>query len=78
VGGGHKGKGLLSKFRKTIHLSALIMQVAGNFTFGVMAFSAATFMFWKLFGSQLVPAAIQQGTAVSLALQLSCSVLVST
>ncbi|KAJ6814748.1 copper-transporting ATPase PAA1, chloroplastic isoform X1 [Iris pallida] len=50
-------------------------KVAGHFTYGVMAFSAATFMFWNLFGSQLVPAAIQ-GTPLSLALQLSCSVLV--
>jgi Cu2+-exporting ATPase len=41
-----------------------------------MALSAATYMFWSLFGSQLVPAAIQQGSAMSLALQLSCSVLV--
>lgn len=51
-------------------------KVAGNFTYGVMALSAATFMFWSTFGSQLVPAAIQQGSAMSLALQLSCSVLV--
>ncbi|WVZ92414.1 hypothetical protein U9M48_038483 [Paspalum notatum var. saurae] len=51
-------------------------KVAGNFTYGVMALSAATFMFWSIFGSQLVPAAIQHGGAMSLALQLSCSVLV--
>uniref|UniRef100_A0A453RI07 HMA domain-containing protein n=1 Tax=Aegilops tauschii subsp. strangulata TaxID=200361 RepID=A0A453RI07_AEGTS len=51
-------------------------QVAGNFTYGVMALSSATFMFWSIFGSQFVPAAIQQGSAMSLALQLSCSVLV--
>ncbi|CAM0901542.1 unnamed protein product [Alopecurus aequalis] len=51
-------------------------KVAGNFTYGVMALSAATYMFWSFFGSQLVPAAIQQGSAMSLALQLSCSVLV--
>ncbi|KAJ0975018.1 hypothetical protein J5N97_016983 [Dioscorea zingiberensis] len=50
--------------------------VAGHFTYGVMAFSAATFLFWNLFGSQLVPAAVYQGTTISLALQLSCSVLV--
>ncbi|KAJ0975029.1 hypothetical protein J5N97_016994 [Dioscorea zingiberensis] len=51
-------------------------KVAGHFTYGVMAFSAATFLFWNLFGSQLVPAAAYQGTTISLALQLSCSVLV--
>ncbi|KAH7652771.1 Cu(2+)-exporting ATPase protein [Dioscorea alata] len=51
-------------------------KVAGHFTYGVMAFSAATFMFWSLFGSQLVPAAIYHGSPISLALQLSCSVLV--
>ncbi|XP_042430004.1 copper-transporting ATPase PAA1, chloroplastic-like isoform X2 [Zingiber officinale] len=50
--------------------------VAGHFTYGVMALSAATFAFWSLFGSQLVPAALIQGSVVSLALQLSCSVLV--
>ncbi|WOL08706.1 copper-transporting ATPase PAA1, chloroplastic [Canna indica] len=51
-------------------------KVAGHFTYGVMALSAATFAFWSLFGSQLVPAAMKQASAVSLALQLSCSVLV--
>uniref|UniRef100_A0A0D9X943 HMA domain-containing protein n=1 Tax=Leersia perrieri TaxID=77586 RepID=A0A0D9X943_9ORYZ len=51
-------------------------KVAGNFTYGVMALSAATYMFWSIFGPQLVPAAIQHGSAMSLALQLSCSVLV--
>nr|CAB3481187.1 unnamed protein product [Digitaria exilis] len=51
-------------------------KVAGNFTYGVMALSAATYMFWSIFGSQLVPAAIQHGGAMSLALELSCSVLV--
>lgn len=54
----------------------IALQVAGNFTYGVMALSAATYMFWSIFGSQLVPAAIQHGGAMSLALQLSCSVLV--
>jgi hypothetical protein len=54
----------------------LLTQVAGNFTYGVMALSAATYMFWSILGSQLVPAAIQHGGAMSLALQLSCSVLV--
>ncbi|KAJ4799660.1 Copper-exporting P-type ATPase A [Rhynchospora pubera] len=51
-------------------------KVAGNFTYGVMALSATTFMFWSLFGSRLVPAAVQQASSVSLALQLACSVLV--
>ncbi|KAK4401880.1 Copper-transporting ATPase PAA1, chloroplastic [Sesamum angolense] len=51
-------------------------KVAGNFTYGVMALSAATFMFWNLFGSQILPAAFHQGSSMSLALQLSCSVLV--
>ncbi|KAF2920194.1 copper-transporting ATPase PAA1, chloroplastic [Oryza sativa Japonica Group] len=51
-------------------------KVAGNFTYGVMALSAATYTFWSIFGSQLVPAAIQHGSAMALALQLSCSVLV--
>ncbi|KAL5562876.1 hypothetical protein UlMin_032623 [Ulmus minor] len=51
-------------------------KVSGNFTYGVMAISAATFTFWSLFGSRILPAAIYQGSAVSLALQLSCSVLV--
>jgi len=54
----------------------LLQQVAGHFTYGVMAISAATFMFWSSFGSQLVPSAMQGGP-ISLALQLSCSVLVS-
>ncbi|XP_078162583.1 P-type ATP-ase 1 isoform X2 [Carex rostrata] len=51
-------------------------KVAGKFTYGVMTLSAATFMFWSLFGSHLVPAAIQQASTVPLALQLACSVLV--
>ncbi|KAK4476895.1 hypothetical protein RD792_016059 [Penstemon davidsonii] len=51
-------------------------KVAGHFTYGVMALSAATFMFWNLFGSQILPAALYQGSPMSLALQLSCSVLV--
>ncbi|KAL8060989.1 hypothetical protein ABFS82_02G059800 [Erythranthe guttata] len=51
-------------------------KVAGHFTYGVMALSAATFMFWNLFGSRILPAAIHQGSSMSLALQLSCSVLV--
>ncbi|CAA6665042.1 unnamed protein product [Spirodela intermedia] len=36
------------------------------FTYGVMAFSAATFMFWNLLGPHLVPAALQQGSPISL------------
>ncbi|GAB2247183.1 hypothetical protein Droror1_Dr00007065 [Drosera rotundifolia] len=51
-------------------------KVAGNFTYGVMAFSALTFMFWSLFGTSVLPSSIYAGNAVSLALQLSCSVLV--
>ncbi|KAK8518957.1 hypothetical protein V6N13_017786 [Hibiscus sabdariffa] len=51
-------------------------KVAGHFTYGVMALSVATFMFWNLFGAQIIPASIYQGSAISLALQLSCSVLV--
>ncbi|KAK5838138.1 copper-transporting ATPase PAA1, chloroplastic [Gossypium arboreum] len=51
-------------------------KVAGHFTYGVMALSAATFMFWNLFGARIIPASIYQGSTVSLALQLSCSVLV--
>ncbi|XP_022763692.1 copper-transporting ATPase PAA1, chloroplastic isoform X2 [Durio zibethinus] len=51
-------------------------KVSGHFTYGVMALSAATFMFWNLFGVRILPAAFSQGNAVSLALQLSCSVLV--
>ncbi|XP_011087884.1 copper-transporting ATPase PAA1, chloroplastic [Sesamum indicum] len=51
-------------------------KVAGHFTYGVMALSAATFMFWNLFSSRILPAALHQGSSMSLALQLSCSVLV--
>ncbi|GER30059.1 copper-transporting atpase paa1 [Striga asiatica] len=51
-------------------------KVAGHFTYGVMALSAATFMFWNLYGSHILPAALYQGSSMSLALQLSCSVLV--
>ncbi|XP_021753194.1 copper-transporting ATPase PAA1, chloroplastic-like [Chenopodium quinoa] len=51
-------------------------KVAGRFTYGVMALSAATFMFWTLFGSRILPSVISGGSSVSVALQLSCSVLV--
>ncbi|RWR78483.1 copper-transporting ATPase PAA1, chloroplastic [Cinnamomum micranthum f. kanehirae] len=51
-------------------------KVAGHFTYGVMTLSAATFLFWNAFGSKILPLAFQQGSPVSLALQLSCSVLV--
>ncbi|KAI5593518.1 hypothetical protein BDE02_03G018700 [Populus trichocarpa] len=51
-------------------------KVSGHFTYGVMAISAATFMFWSMFGTHILPAALNQGNPVSLALQLSCSVLV--
>ncbi|ONK60702.1 uncharacterized protein A4U43_C08F21670 [Asparagus officinalis] len=60
---------------REVPVQRLADKVAGHFTYGVMAISAATFMFWNTFGSQLVPPAIQ-GSPISLALQLSCSVLV--
>jgi len=50
--------------------------VAGHFTYGVMAASAATFTFWSLYGTHILPPALYQGSSVSLALQLACSVLV--
>ncbi|XP_059648065.1 copper-transporting ATPase PAA1, chloroplastic [Cornus florida] len=50
-------------------------KVAGHFTYGVISLSAATFMFWNLFGARILPAALHQGS-LSVALQLSCSVLV--
>ncbi|KAL4580899.1 hypothetical protein LXL04_017105 [Taraxacum kok-saghyz] len=51
-------------------------KVAGHFTYGVMAISAATFIFWSTFGARILPATLHHGSAMSLALQLSCSVLV--
>ncbi|KAI3805098.1 hypothetical protein L1987_27148 [Smallanthus sonchifolius] len=51
-------------------------KVAGHFTYGVMAISAATFVFWNTFGARILPVTLQHGSAMSLALQLSCSVLV--
>ncbi|KAI0494741.1 hypothetical protein KFK09_024884 [Dendrobium nobile] len=60
---------------KEAPIQRLADKVAGHFTYGVMAVSAATFIFWSLFGSQLMPTAIQR-SPISLALQLSCSVLV--
>lgn len=54
----------------------LLLQVAGRFTYGVMAISAATFTFWNLFGGHILPSALHNGSPISLALQLSCSVLV--
>ncbi|KAJ0601357.1 putative translocase [Helianthus annuus] len=51
-------------------------KVAGHFTYGVMAISAATFVFWSTVGACILPVAFQQGSAMSLALQLSCSILV--
>lgn len=54
----------------------LVHKVAGHFTYGVMAISAATFVFWSTVGARLLPVALQHGSAMSLALQLSCSVLV--
>ncbi|KAI3908992.1 hypothetical protein MKW98_008940 [Papaver atlanticum] len=61
---------------KEAPVQRLADKVAGNFTYGVMALSAATFMFWNLFGAQIIPPTICQGSSVSLALQLSCTVLV--
>ncbi|KAL0686996.1 hypothetical protein Bca4012_086673 [Brassica carinata] len=54
----------------------LVDKVAGRFTYGVMAISAATFTFWNLFGGHILPSALHNGSPISLALQLSCSVLV--
>ncbi|KAL0872664.1 hypothetical protein Bca101_022369 [Brassica carinata] len=54
----------------------LVDKVAGRFTYGVMAISAATFTFWNLFGGHILPPALHNGSPISLALQLSCSVLV--
>ncbi|CAN4110572.1 unnamed protein product [Withania somnifera] len=51
-------------------------KVAGHFTYGVMTLSAATFMFWNLFGAHVLPPALNHGSAVLLVLQLSCIVLV--
>ncbi|VFQ59086.1 unnamed protein product [Cuscuta campestris] len=51
-------------------------KVSGHFTYGVIALSAATFMFWNLFGARILPATLHQGSLTSLALQLSCTVLV--
>ncbi|VFQ96348.1 unnamed protein product [Cuscuta campestris] len=51
-------------------------KVSGHFTHGVIALSAATFMFWNLFGARVLPATLHQGSLTSLALQLSCTVLV--
>lgn len=51
-------------------------KVAGYFTYGVMAVSVTTFTFWSLFGTHILPATAYQGSAVSLALQFACSVLV--
>lgn len=41
-----------------------------------MAISVTTFTFWSVFGPQIIPTAVYQGSSVSLALQLACSVLV--
>ncbi|KAK1313856.1 hypothetical protein QJS10_CPA06g02030 [Acorus calamus] len=50
--------------------------VSGKFTYGVMALSVATFTFWNVFGPRILSSALLQGSPISLALQLSCSVLV--
>ncbi|GLJ53975.1 hypothetical protein SUGI_1154270 [Cryptomeria japonica] len=52
-------------------------KVAGRFSYGVMALSAATFAFWNVFGTKLFPSVVPpHGSAILLALQLSCNVLV--
>ncbi|XP_078444885.1 P-type ATP-ase 1 isoform X2 [Wolffia australiana] len=51
-------------------------EISGRFTYGVMTASAATFMFWNTLGPKILPVALRQGTSMSLALQLACSVLV--
>eukprot|EP00252_Welwitschia_mirabilis_P021302 TRINITY_DN5427_c0_g1_i1.p1 TRINITY_DN5427_c0_g1~~TRINITY_DN5427_c0_g1_i1.p1 ORF type:complete len:955 (+),score=202.57 TRINITY_DN5427_c0_g1_i1:107-2971(+) len=51
-------------------------KVAGHFSYGVMAFSVATFAFWSLFGAKILPSLASQGSVIQLALQLSCNVLV--
>ncbi|XP_021899802.1 copper-transporting ATPase PAA1, chloroplastic [Carica papaya] len=61
---------------KEAPVQRLADKVSGHFTYGVMALSAATFMFWNLFGTRILPIASYHGSTVSLALQLSCSVLV--
>ncbi|KAL6517640.1 Polyamine N-acetyltransferase 1 [Orobanche minor] len=61
---------------REVPVQRLADKVAGHFTYGVMALSAATFMFWNLYGSRILPTALHQGSSMSLALQLSCSVLV--
>ncbi|KAI4342087.1 hypothetical protein MLD38_026745 [Melastoma candidum] len=50
-------------------------KVSGHFTYGVMSLSAATFVFWNSFAARILPT-LSQGSPLSLALQLSCSVLV--
>ncbi|KAJ1402247.1 P-type ATPase [Sesbania bispinosa] len=61
---------------KEAPIQRLADKVAGYFTYGVMAVSVTTFTFWSLFGTHILPATVYQGSAVSLALQLACSVLV--
>lgn len=57
-------------------IQRLADKIAGYFTYGVMAISVTTFTFWSVFGPQIIPTAVYQGSSVSLALQLACSVLV--
>ncbi|KAH9697893.1 Copper-transporting ATPase PAA1 [Citrus sinensis] len=64
------------EFQCTLTASQWMPWVSGHFTYGVIALSAATFVFWNLFGARVLPTAIHYGGPVSLALQLSCSVLV--
>ncbi|KAK1288371.1 hypothetical protein QJS10_CPB19g01413 [Acorus calamus] len=57
-------------------IQRLADKVSGKFTYGVMALSVATFTFWNVFGPRILSSALLQGSPISLALQLSCSVLV--
>ncbi|KAH9533788.1 hypothetical protein CY35_18G070500 [Sphagnum magellanicum] len=51
-------------------------KVAGQFCYGVMALSCATFAFWTTLGSALFPSVVPAGGGLLLGLQLACNVLV--
>ncbi|KAF5762987.1 putative hydrolase [Helianthus annuus] len=44
--------------------TVIMFFVAGHFTYGVMAISAATFVFWSTVGTRILPVAFQQGSAM--------------
>ncbi|GKV11160.1 hypothetical protein SLEP1_g22439 [Rubroshorea leprosula] len=44
--------------------SIYIHQLAGQFTYGVMALPVATFMIWNLFGPRILSAGFCQGNTV--------------